>query len=135
MRFNRQGALLNAVMLAALTAGATGVVRRFIPMWQPGYLIAACFLVAFEAGFVQHTFRSERMWFSELARYLVPELMVMLVLMRIAATLSFGVATLAADARGWIYDPLSIFDTPFLAFIFVGLIVGGLAHAGMRDLN
>jgi hypothetical protein len=135
MRFHRQGALLNALMQAALVAAMTGAIRRFAPAWQPGYVIVACFLVALEASFVHHMYRVERMWLAELLRYLVPELTVMLVLMRIATTLSLGGATLATDALGWLYDPLSIFDPPFIAFIVAGLIVGGLTHAGMRDLS
>lgn len=135
MNFNRQGALLNATMLAAVVAVLAGAVQRFLPTWQSGYLIAACFLVAIEASLVQHMVRAERMWVAELARYLVPEVTVMLVLMRVAATLSVGVATLGDDTRRWLYDPLSIFDTPFVSFILIGLLVGGLAHAGTRDLQ
>jgi len=135
MSFNRQGILLNAVMLAGLVAVLTGAIRRFAPGWQAGYLVGAGCLVALEAGIVHAAVRAERMWTTEMARYLVPELTVMLVLMRVAATLSTGTATLAADARRWLYDPLSIFDALFLSYIIVGLLVGGLAHAGMRDLT
>src|SRR5437867_1732029 len=71
MSFNRQGIALNAVMLAALTATVAGAIGRFVPTWQPGYLVAACFLVAIEAGIVHTIFRAERMWMAELARYLV----------------------------------------------------------------
>jgi hypothetical protein len=135
MSFNRQGILLNAVMLAALTAVVAGAIRRFVPTWQPGYLVAACLLVALEIGIVHNVARAERMWTAEMLRYLVPELTVLLVLMRVAATLSLGATTLAADARIWLYDPLSIFDTLFLFYIIAGLLVGSLAHAGMRDLT
>src|SRR5258706_1003050 len=131
MSFNRQGVLLNAVMLEGLVAVLTGAIRRFAPGWQAGYLVGAGCLVALEAGIVHAAVRAERMWTTEMARYLVPELTVMLVLMRVAATLSTGTATLAADARRWLYDPLSIFDALFLSYIIVGLLVGGLAHAGM----
>src|SRR5215471_17175730 len=124
MSLNRQGIVLNALMLAALTAVLAGAIRRFVPLWQPGYLVAACFLVALEAGVVHMVFRAERMWLAELAYYLVPELVVMLVLMRIAATLSLGVATLAADSGHWLFDPMSIFDPLFLSFIVAGVFVG-----------
>jgi Domain of unknown function (DUF4129) len=134
MSLNRQGIVLNAIMLAGLAAALAGAVGRFAPAWQPGYLVAACLLVALEAGIVHAVGRAERMWAAEMLRYLVPELMVMLTLMRVAATLSLGAATLAADARRWLYDPLSIFDTLFLVYIIAGLIVGALAHVGMRDL-
>jgi hypothetical protein len=135
MSLNRQGILLNAMMLAALTAVVAGATQRFVPAWQPGYLIAACFLVALEVGIVHSIARAERMWTAETLRYLVPDLTVMLVLMRAAATLSLGAATLAADTRIWLYDPLSIFDTLFVCYIIAGLLIGGLAHAGMRDLT
>jgi Domain of unknown function (DUF4129) len=131
---NRQGILLNAIMLAGLAATVAGAVGRFAAAWQPGYLVAACFLVALEAGIVHAVARAERMWTSERLRYLVPELTVMLALMRAAATLSLGAATLAADARRWLYDPLSVFDTLFLVYIIAGLLVGVLAHMGVRDL-
>jgi hypothetical protein len=134
MSLNRQGIVLNAMMLAALMAVIAGAARRFAPLWQPGYLVAACFLVALEAGIVHTIFRVERMGLAELAYYLVPELVVMLVFMRIAATLSLGVATLAADSEGWLFDPMSIFDPLYLSFIAAGVFVGCLAHVGMRDL-
>jgi hypothetical protein len=134
MSLNRQGILLNAIMLAGLAAAVAGAVGRFAPVWRPGYLAAACFLVALEAGIVHAVARAERMWAGEMLRYLVPELMVMLAMMRVAATLSIGAATLAADARRWLYDPLSIFDTLFLVYILAGLLIGVLAHMGMRDL-
>jgi hypothetical protein len=134
MSLNRQGILLNAIMLAGLSAVIAGALGRFAPAWQPAYLVAACFLVALEAGLVHAVARAERMWTGEMLRYLVPELVVMLALMRVTATLSGSAATLAADIRGWLYDPLSIFDTLFLVYIAAGLLVGVLAHLGMRDL-
>jgi hypothetical protein len=135
MSFNRRGILLNTLMLAGLVAVVSGAIRRFAPSWQPAYLVGACSLIALEAGIVHAAVRAERMWTAEMARYLVPELTLMLALMRVAATLSIGAATLAADARRWLYDPLSIFDMLFLAYIIVGLLAGILAHLGLRDLN
>jgi hypothetical protein len=134
MSLNRQGILLNAIMLAGLSAAAAGAVGRFAPNWRPGYLVAACFLIALEAGLVHAVARAERMWTGEMLRYIVPELTVMLAVMRVAATLSDSTATVAADLRRWLYDPLSIFDTLFIVYILVGLLVGVLAHVGMRDL-
>jgi hypothetical protein len=135
MSFNRRGILLNTLMLAGLVAVVSGAIRRFAPSWQPAYLVGACSLIALEAGIVHAAVRAERMWTAEMARYLVPELTLMLALMRVAATLSIGTATLAANARRWLYDPLSIFDMLFLAYIIVGLLVGILAHFGLRDLS
>jgi hypothetical protein len=134
MSFNRQGLLLNAVMISALVAVICGTIRRFLPAWQPLYLVAACFLITIEAGLVHYAFRRDRMWADELMRYLVPEVCVMVVVMRIAVTLSLGTATLGADLRGWLYDPLSIFDPLFVGAIILGLIIGVLTHTAMHNL-
>ena len=134
VHLNRQGLVLSSFMLSALVAVASGPVHRFISSWQPLFLVGACLLVAFEAGLVHHAFRKQHMWLDEFLRYVVPELFVMVILMRIATTLSVGAATLAQDARKWLYDPLSIFDLPFIMAIVVGLVVGLLAHLIMRDL-
>jgi hypothetical protein len=71
----------------------------------------------------------------ELARYLVPELFVMAVVMRLIASLSIADVSLADDLRRWLYDPLSVFDAAFGAFMIAGVVVGALAHLSMRDLN
>jgi hypothetical protein len=131
---NRLGLVLNALMLASLVAVVAGPLHRFLPAWQPIYLVGASFLVALEAGLVHHVFRRSHMWLDELARYLVPELFVMVILMRVATTLSLGFASLAEDARRWLFDPLSIFDAPFVGSILAGALVGLMAHAAMSDL-
>lgn len=134
LKLNRQGVILNAFMLAALVAVLVGPIHRFSATWQPIYLVGACFLVAIEAGLVHHAFRREHMWVDELLRYITPEVFVMLILMRVATTLSGGVGTLAEDARRWLYDPLSIFDIAFCFAILAGFLVGLFTHAAMRDL-
>jgi hypothetical protein len=134
MKLNRQGLILNAFMLMALIAVLVGPIHRFAPTWQPIYLVGASLLVAIEAGLVHHAFRREHMWIDELLRYILPEIFVMLILMRLVTTLGIGVATLSADARRWLYDPLSVFDMSFIFAIFTGFVVGMLTHAAMRDL-
>lgn len=134
IKLNRQGLLLGSFMLTALVAVVAGPVHRFVAGWQPLFLVGACFLVALEAGLVHHAFRSQQMWVDEFLRYVVPEIFVMLILMRVATTLGTGAATLADDARQWLYDPLSVFDLAFLIAIMVGLVVGLFAHLIMRDL-
>jgi hypothetical protein len=134
LKLNRQGLILNAFMLMALTAVLAGPIRRFTPTWQPIYLVGASFLVALEAGLVHHAFRREHMWVDELLRYLLPEIFVMLILMRVATTLGIGLATLSADAQRWLYDPLSIFDMAFIFAIIAGFLIGMLSHAAVRDL-
>jgi hypothetical protein len=134
IKFNRQGLILNAFMLMALTAVLAGPIHRFTPTWQPLYLVGASFLVAIEAGLVHYAFRRDHMWLDELLRYILPEIFVMLILMRVATTLAAGVATLSADAQRWLFDPLSVFDMAFIFAILTGLVVGMLTHAAMRDL-
>jgi len=134
IKLNRQGLVLSSLMLAALVAVVAGPIHRFVTTWQPIFLVGACFLVALEAGLIHHAFRRQQMWVDEFLRYVVPEVFVMLILMRLATTLGLGTATLAGDARQWLYDPLSIFDIPFLLAIIVGFLVGLLAHVIMRDL-
>jgi len=134
IKFNRQGLILNACMLMALVAVLAGPIHRFAPTWQPLYLVGASFLVAVEAGLVHYAFRREHMWIDELLRYILPEIFVMLILMRVATTFGTGVATLAADAQRWLYDPLSVFDMSFIFAIFAGFVIGMLTHAAMRDL-
>jgi hypothetical protein len=97
-------------------------------------MVGASFLVAIEAGLIHHAFRREHMWIDELLRYVVPEIFVMLILMRVATTLGIGAATLAADAQRWLYDPLSVFDMSFIFAILAGFLVGALMHAAVRDL-
>jgi hypothetical protein len=134
INLNRQGLVLSALLLAALVAVISGPIHRFIGSWQPLFLVGACLLVALEAGVVHHALRSQQMWADEFLRYIVPEIFVMVILMRVATTLGAGAATLAQDARRWLYDPLSIFDIPFILSIAAGLLVGLMAHLTMRDL-
>ncbi|MEM8530755.1 MAG: DUF4129 domain-containing protein [Chloroflexota bacterium] len=133
MTFNRQGAVLNALMMASLVAVFAGPVQRFVGDWQPIYLVAASFLVALEASFVHSTFRRERMWTAELFRYLVPEIFVMIVLMRFVTSLGVGSESLFEQVQGWFYDPFSLFDSAFIVAILVGLLIGWLTHVAMQD--
>ena len=135
MGFNRRAALLVSTMIAALMLVLGGAISRFTPGWRPELLAGACFLVALETGFVHHAARHTRMAFGELLRYLVPELFVMAVLMRLAATLSFGGRDMNTSITRWLYDPLSIFEPVFVLYILAGLLAGVLAHLGMHDMT
>ncbi len=130
--FNRQGLLLAALMLAALVAALCGPITRFVEGWQPAYLVGASLLIALEAGVIHMAFRRGAMWFDELVRYLVPELFVMAVLMRVATALARG--NLLDQARAWLYDPLSVFDIGFMFALMLGFLVGVFAHAIVSDL-
>lgn len=133
--FNLRGALLTSVMLAALVAAVSGVIRRLLPDWQPLYLTSVCFLISLEAGIVHYTARSERMSLTDMLRYLAPELFVLAVLMRLIASLGLAQAPLGDDLARWLYDPLSVLDAAFGAHMMVGILVGVLAHVSMRDLS
>ena len=135
MGFNLRGVLLTAAMIGALTTVLTGALQRFNPNWRPEPLIVICVLVALEAGFVHYTARRERMMLGELARFLAPELFVLAVLARIAATLSTGGASFRADLERWLFDPLSVFEPLFVLYFLAGLLAGLIAHRSMRDLN
>jgi hypothetical protein len=121
-------------MLAALVAVLAGAVRRFHPDWQPLPLIAVCFLVAIEAGFVHRAARVRHFTLGERLRYLVPEVFVLAAIMRLVATLSFPGADLAGAMRGWLFDPLSVLDPLFVLDVAAGLATGFLAHAAASDL-
>ncbi len=131
----RQGLLLNTVMMTCLAAVAAGPLQRFAPQWQPLYLVGAVGLIALEAGLVHYTYRRDRMWTSELLRYLAPELLLMVVLMRVATILSSGTATLSQSLRRWLFDPLSVFDLTFIVAIIAGLVVGTITHSTMQALR
>lgn len=122
-------------MLAALVAVIAGALTRFSPQWQPGYLVAVCFLIALEAGFIHYALRAERMAFSELMRYLVPELVVLIIVMRIIASIGTLNSRLMSELNRWLYDPLSVLEPQFIGHIILGVVVGVLAHASMRDLT
>ena len=131
----RQGVLLSTAALVCLATVVGGTVQRFAPAWQPAPLIVAIGLIALEAGVVHHVYRRERMWTNELVRYLVPELLIMTVIMRVAASLSLGGASVVPSLQRWLYDPLSIFDLPFVLALIVGLLVAVQAHTLMQALR
>jgi hypothetical protein len=134
MKLHTAGALLTTLMLGSLVTAICGALARFLPGWRPAWLIAACVLVSIEAAVVHHQFRRERMWAEEALRYLAPELLLMVVITRVATTLSLGLRGVEADVRRWLYDPLSIFDAPFIAALILGLLIGLITHATMDNL-
>ncbi|GAB4216450.1 MAG: hypothetical protein OHK0022_57590 [Roseiflexaceae bacterium] len=126
--------LLNALMLSALVAVLSGPVHRFFPGWSPIYLVGACFVVALVSGSVHQLFRRDRRWLSELPRYLLPELLLLLVMMRVVASLGLGARPLAEELSRWFYDPLAVFDVWMLGSLAAGLLVGWTAHDAAQDL-
>lgn len=121
-------------MLAALVAVVGSALARFWPYLQPLYLAGACLAVALQASAIHHAFRRDRMWTDELLRYIAPELVVMLILMRIVSVFVVGGTDLTAYLQGWFYDPLSIFDAAFLVSSIVGGLVGWQMHSIMQNL-
>lgn len=134
LKLNRQGMLLSALMFSALTAALCGPVARFVPGLRPIYLVGASLLIALEAGVIHHSFRRNQLWLDELLRYIVPEVFVLAILMRIATALAGGAGDLRAAALRWLYDPLSIFDPGFVIATLFGLLLGIAAHITMSDL-
>ncbi|HMP41257.1 MAG TPA: DUF4129 domain-containing protein [Roseiflexaceae bacterium] len=135
MKFDRQGAILTALILTAFTTVLFSAVHRFAPFWQQEPLIIICLIVALEAGFVHYVTRQERLSAGEFVRYLVPEILILAVLSRIAATISLAPVDLGVLLRSWLFDPLSILDGIFLGCFVVGLFVGLMTHLMMRDLH
>ncbi|KAB8142495.1 DUF4129 domain-containing protein [Chloroflexia bacterium SDU3-3] len=129
----RQGVLLNMIMLTGLAAVLAGAAGRLMPAWSPALPVALVALVALEAGVVHRTYRRDRMWLSELLHYLAPELLVLAMLARVAASLSGG-ADLAADARRWLGDPLGALDLPFWLVLAAACGAGWLTHITMESL-
>ncbi len=135
MKLNTQGTLLSAAMLTSLVVVFSGAVNRFNPVWEPNYLIGICLLICLEAGFVHYIARVERMSWGDLARYLVPEIFIMAILMRVAATTSVSGVNLSSQIEQWLYDPLSIIEPVFVLYMLAGLLIGVLTHATMYDLS
>jgi hypothetical protein len=133
--FNLIGSLLITALLVSLLAALFGAVQRFLPAWRASELLVALGLVAIEATYVQHVARRERMWLSEGMRYMVVELVALLVLMRLVTLAEYSPTELLNWARGLLVWPLSFFDIPYLAYVGIGLIVGVLGHAFAQDLD
>jgi hypothetical protein len=132
--FNRVGALLSSIMLAAIVAVLAGAIRRFTPAWQPYPFVAVMFVVALEASIMHYAGRSQRMALGETIRYLVPEFVVLVVVMRFVTTLSAPHPSLGQILSGWLYDPLSVLDPVFVVQVLAGVLIAFVAHRTMRDL-
>ncbi len=134
LTFNRPAALLGAIMLTALIAVAGGAAQRFNPNWDRVPLIVVAFLVTLEAGFVQRAAHSRRLSLGERIRYLAPELLLLMVSMRIVASISIPDPHISETLRTWLYDPLLVIDPMFGLFCVIGLFIGYLAHATASDV-
>ncbi|HEU5087297.1 MAG TPA: hypothetical protein VFT99_07620, partial [Roseiflexaceae bacterium] len=133
--FNRMAALLCALMLAALVAVVAGAIHRFAPLWQPVGIVVAAFVIALEASVVHHTGQEEHLGMGDMMRYLVPELVVLALMMRLVTSLSLPHGSIEQTLNNWLYDPLSFFDALFVVHIVIGVLIGFLAHRTMRDLR
>jgi hypothetical protein len=132
---NLFGVLLVALMLASLVAVGAGLSQRLFPDLRPGALIGACFLIALEVGIVHYTAQRDRTWLLERFHFIVAEAMVLLVLMRIVATLTLGLETLGADLQRWLLSPLATLDRTFFVCLLVALIVIWLARDMIQSLH
>jgi Domain of unknown function (DUF4129) len=133
--FNRPAVFLSALMLAALLAVLAGAAGRFNATWRPLPLIAICFVVALEAGFTYRNMRAQRLSIGERLRRVAPELLVLALVMRIAATLSAPEGSMIASLRIWLYDPLLAVDALFGLYMGAGLMVGLMANLSARDIT
>ncbi|GAB4178162.1 MAG: hypothetical protein Fur005_40360 [Roseiflexaceae bacterium] len=132
--YHRSIGLLSAVMLAALIGVMTGAFQRFNPTWQPNWLIGMCFLIALEANLIHRLTRRERMSLGERLRFLAPELLVLVILMRLVASLSLPEPSLRVLAERWLYDPISVVEPFFVLYVVIGIIIGVLAHSAAGDI-
>lgn len=135
IRFQIQVALLIALMLAGMVAALTGPLRQFTSGWSPDALVGACFLIALEAGFVHHAIRRQRMDFGDMLRYLAPEIFIMVVMMRLAASLDAQVGSLQTQIFVWLRDPLLLFEPLFGLYVVAGVIIGLIAHLLNHDFG
>lgn len=132
--FNLGGAFLLTGLATALVALGSSLTSRFLPAWQPGYLTAACFLVALETALVQYRMRLGRHFELGALRYLAAELFALIALMRVVASLSSAGSSLSVGFATWVRDPLTSLDVPFLVCVCVGLITAVIVRGGMRQL-
>ena len=132
--FNLAGVLLLATLVTALVALVAGAVARAFPLWQPTYLVAACFIVAVEAALVRYRMREGRHLSAGALPYLAAELFALVVLMRVVASLSLGRGALPA-MEGWLRSPLSAIDLPFVASLFAGLACAVAVRMGLFELD
>jgi hypothetical protein len=127
-------ALLLAGLVTSLAAVVSGLAVRFVPMWRPGYLVAAVFLVAVEAALVRYRMlRGQHLEVGAL-RYLTAELFLLAVLMRVVTSLSQGLNDLPANVEVWLRSPLMAFDNVFVLCVFIGLFCAMLVRLGLSTL-
>lgn len=131
---NLAGTLLLAGLTTALVAVGAGLVARFAPGWRPGFITAACLLVAVEAALVRYRMLSGRHLEVGALRYLAAEIFSLAVLMRAAASLGLGLDAAPGQAARWLRAPLDALDGAFLACFVVGLAVAAVVRGGLRGL-
>ncbi len=128
------GALLLVGLTTALTSLLGGLAARFYPGWSPGWLVAACLLVAVETTLVRHRMLRGRHHTTGASGYLAAELFSLVVLMRVATTLGQGEPAVGELAAAWVRAPLTALDGPFLAHVVAGLACALAVRAGLGAL-
>lgn len=132
--FQPVAALLLAGLTTTLVAALSGLVVRFVPAWQPGYLIAAVFLIAVEAALVRYRMLRGKHLEVGALRYLAAEIFLLIMLMRVVATLSLDFTDPAATIARWLRSPLAAFDNLFLLCMLVGLGSALLVRLGLQAM-
>ncbi len=119
--------ILTIGLWTSLAGILIGPVVRFLPATRPVPFLLACALLAFAACVRHRVALQERMWTVDYLRYFLPEFFLLLITMRIVASVSFqSVST--TQLWQWFYDPVQLIDLPFVVCIIVGLVLSWLTH-------
>lgn len=130
--FKLASSLLVAGLVTSLVAIGAGALARLLPGWQPGTLVAACFLVAVEAALVRYRMQAGRHLELGALGYLAAELFSLAVLMRVVTSAS--AADLGRQVAGWVASPLAVLDAPFVLSFVLGLLVALVVRGSLRQL-
>jgi hypothetical protein len=133
--FSGPSLILSALMIASLMTVLAGAAGRFNDTWSPLSLEVICLAVALQSGFAYRSSRAKHLSLGERIRALAPELLVLAVVMRAAATLSVPGARLSEALQAWLYDPLAALDPLFGLYMGAGVLAGVIANLAARDIS
>jgi hypothetical protein len=123
---------LIAAMVTCLAAPLVVLLEAILPDWNGGYFLPFCFLASLEGILSERLLRRQRIsgWAYLASRS--AELLLLLLLLKLAGYLPFGLDQLWLDAEGWLANPDSIFTTVDLAtmaiFVPLWLVSLEVAH-------
>jgi hypothetical protein len=107
--------LLIAAMVTCLASPFVLLMEVLVPFWDGAYFWPFCFLASLEGILSERLLRRQRIsgWAYLASR--AAELFLLLILLKLAGYLPFGLDQLWFEAQGWLADPDSIFTTIDLA--------------------